>query len=258
MPSRPNYGIDSPAIVIGLLVLGGTSVAAALLLHLFGDPHRLWRIVLGAVGAYFLLGAGGMLSYSKNGKVRIRDEIMRLIAWRGDEMVLDAGCGRGLLLVGAAGRLTTGKAIGVDLWVPGYLTGNHAQAVLDNARLEGVLDRVAVKCGDVRRLPFADASFDVVLSNFVVHELETEAERKAMLREVVRVLKPGGRLVLVDFIFTAQSASVLRAAGINDASRVRIGSWFSFWTSAILNLGLVQTYAVTGSKPSDTCQEAGG
>jgi ubiquinone/menaquinone biosynthesis C-methylase UbiE len=249
MSSHVDYGIDSPAIVAGLFTLGCTALGAALFLHFSGNPHSSWTIGLALAGAYFLIGAGGMVWYSKVDKLRNRDQLLQLIAWKGDEEVLDAGCGRGLLLVGAASRLTTGKAIGLDLWVPGALTGNRSEAVLDNARLAGVSDRVEVKSGDVRRMPFADASFDLVVSNFVVHELKTRAEREQMLREIVRVLKPGGRLALVDFIFTGQCVQFLREAGISDARRQRVGSFFSFWFSAVLNAGLVQTYAVTGGKP---------
>jgi len=250
MSSRADYGIDSPAIVSGLCVLSGIGFGAALVWHLFGDPPLVGEIALVAAGTYFLLGAVGMVRYSKVGKLHIRDQILELIPWRADERVLDVGCGRGLLLIGAARRLTTGKAIGLDRWLAGALTGNRPEAVLDNARLEGVLDRVEVKEGDVRQLPFADASFDVILSNFVVHEVNNRAEREQMLREIVRVLKPGGRLALVDFIFTAECVRVLQAIGIADAERSRVGSFFSFWLRAVLNFGFVQTYLVTGSKPS--------
>ena len=252
MSSRTDYGVDSPAIVAGLVLLSGIGFGTALVWYLFGDPPRLGVIALIAASIYFLLGAGGMVRYSKVGKLRIRDQILELIPWRGAEMVLDIGCGRGLLLIGAARRLGTGKAIGVDRWVVGALTGNRPEAALDNARLEGVLDRVEVKEGDVRQLPFAHASFDVVLSNFVVHEVKNRAEREQMLREMVRVLKPGGRLALVDFIFTGECVRVFQEIGIADAKRARVGSFFSFWLGAALNFGLVQTYQVTGSKPSMT------
>jgi hypothetical protein len=109
MSSRADYGIDSPDIVAGLFFLGGLGFGAALVLHLFGDPSPLGEIAL-AAGTYFLFGAGGMVWYSKVGKLRIRDQILERIPWRGDERVLDAGCGCGLLLIGAARRLTTGKA----------------------------------------------------------------------------------------------------------------------------------------------------
>jgi SAM-dependent methyltransferase len=156
------------------------------------------------------------------------------------------------VLIGAARRLTTGKAVGLDRWVAGALTGNRPGAVLDNARLEGVQDRVEVKEGDARQLPFADESFDAVVSNFVVHEVKDRAERQEMLQEMVRVLKPGGRLALVDFIFTGECVRVLQRVGVGDARRVRVGSFFSFWLGAVLNFGLFQTYLVTGSKPSLT------
>jgi SAM-dependent methyltransferase len=81
---------------------------------------------------------------------------------------------------------------------------------------------VEVKEGDVRQLPFADASFDVILSNFVVHEVNNRAEREQMLREMVRVLEPGGRLALVDFIFTGECVRVFQEIGIADAKRSRV------------------------------------
>jgi SAM-dependent methyltransferase len=252
MSSRADYGIDSPAIVAGLFVLSGIGLGAALVWHLVGDPPLVGEIALAAAGTYFLLGATNMIHYSKAGKLRIRDQLLEPIPWRGDERVLDVGCGRGLLLIGAARRLTTGKAIGLDRWVAGALTGNRPEAVLDNARLEGVLDRVEVKEGDVRQLPFADDSFDVVVSNFVVHEVNNRPEREQTLREMVRVLKPGGRLALADFIFTGECVRVFEAIGIADARRARVGSFVSFWLGAALNFGLVQTYQVTGSKPSMT------
>jgi SAM-dependent methyltransferase len=249
MPTRPNYGIDSPAIVLGMLVVGATATGAVCVLLRLEHPHPIWEIAVGVIGVYCLLAAGGMIAYSKAGKLRIREQLIESIPWRGDEIVLDVGCGRGLLLSGAANRLTTGAAIGLDRWIPGALSGNRPQAAVENARIEGVRERVAVTRGDIRRLPFADASFDVIASNFVVHELNSGAERAQMLREIVRVLKPGGRLALVDFIFTAECVRVLRGLGISDARRALAGSFLSFWLGAILNFGLVRTYRVTGTKP---------
>jgi len=251
MSSRTDYGIDSPAIVTGLVVTGLVALAVSLSLRYSGSRHWILVLALAAAGVYLLLGAGGMVWYSKVDKLRIRDRMLAAIPWRGDEMVLDVGCGRGLWLVGAASRLRKGRAIGIDRWLAGALSGNRAESVRENARREGVLDRVEIKEGDIRQLPFADASFDVVLSNFVVHELDTAAEREQMLREMVRVLRPGGRLMLVDFIFTAECVRVLSENGISDARRERVGSFLSFWLKAFLNFGLVRTCQVSGTKPPD-------
>src|SRR5262252_1049409 len=104
MSSRANYGIDSPFIVVTLFILSGIGFGAALLWYIFRDPPRFGEIALVTAGIYFFLGAAGMLRYSKVGKLRIRDEILSAIKWCGDERALDVGCGRGLLLVGAARR----------------------------------------------------------------------------------------------------------------------------------------------------------
>ena len=61
--------------------------------------HSAWRSVTYGLAGYFLLGAGGMLFYSKVGKLALRERLLDKIPWRGDERVLDVGYGRGLLAV---------------------------------------------------------------------------------------------------------------------------------------------------------------
>jgi ubiquinone/menaquinone biosynthesis C-methylase UbiE len=136
--------------------------------------------------------------------------------------------------------------VGVDVWHRGAISGNRADSVLENARIEGAANKVEVKEGDARDLPFADGVFDVVVSNFVVHDLKNRADRERMMRETARVLKPGGRVALVDFIFTDECVEELRKFGV-EADRTRDG-FISFWISAILNFGAVKTYHVVGRK----------
>ena len=246
MKPRSNYGIDSPYIISGELIAGTVFIAAGFIFpHLLGLPAR-WIGL--ALGLFAVSSAAGMVHYSKVGKLRIREELLNSIRWTGNETVLDIGCGRGLLLVGAAQRLTNGKAIGVDVWLPKALTGNLPQAVLENAVIEGVADRIEVKEGDARKLPFPDESFDVVVSNFVLHEMQTTPERNQMAQEIARVLKPGGQVALVDFIFTEQCVRDLIGSGIPSAARARMNR---FWTTATTSFGMVRLYRINGTKAAD-------
>lgn len=245
MPQKADYGIDSPAMVTGAACIGAVALCLAIFdAHLFGVRLR-W---LGVIAALEFLGlAGAMLLYSKSGKMRIRDAILGSLPWRGDERVLDVGCGRGLLLVGAAKRAPNGFVVGVDRWLRGALTGNAPQAVMENAAADAVAARVEVCQGDARHLPFEDSSFDLVVSNFVIHEVDTALEREQMISEMVRVLKPGGRLALADFIFTPHCVEILHKLGLSNAQRKRFSGPGS-WLATVLMLGAFHVYIVTAQK----------
>jgi ubiquinone/menaquinone biosynthesis C-methylase UbiE len=140
-----------------------------------------------------------MLLYSVYGKLKHRDRILNLIDWKGDETVLDIGTGRGLLVIGAAKRLSTGKAIGIDIWNSEDLTKNKVENTLNNIVLEGVEDKVEIKNENAIRMNFADDSFDVIISNLCLHNIYNIEDRKKACAEISRVLKKGGMAIISDF-----------------------------------------------------------
>src|SRR5262245_12706078 len=123
---RPGYGIDAPRAVSVLIVLGAAAGLAALLLGqgLPGLPGARATAALAVLAADLLVVAALFLWYSRVGKLRQRDRLLDPVRWAGDETVLDVGCGRGLLLIGAAQRLTDGRAVGIDIWSRVDLSGN--------------------------------------------------------------------------------------------------------------------------------------
>ena len=77
-------------------------------------------------------------------------------------------------------------------------------------------ERVLVKDGDARRLPFADGTFDVIVTPEVLHNIHNAAERDTAVREIARVLRLGGRLFLGDVRHTGRYMQVLRECGLED------------------------------------------
>src|SRR5262245_20257491 len=140
---RADYGLDAPGVVRNLAIAGiAASVAGAALYAVLAASAPLLAQILLAIGllnGVSELGVAGlMFRSSKVGKLKMRDELLDSLRLRGDEQVLDAGCGRGLLLIGAAKRLTSGKAVGLDIWQAVDQSGNRAKATLGNAAAEGV------------------------------------------------------------------------------------------------------------------------
>ena len=131
------------------------------------------------------------------------------------------------MLIGAARRLTSGKAVGIDLWQKADQAGNSREATWRNVQLEGVEKLVELKDGDARKLPFPDGTFDVALSSWALHNIYERQGREAAVREILRVLKPGGRLVIIDIRHTSEYAQVLREAQALDIKRA--GPNFLFW-----------------------------
>jgi arsenite methyltransferase len=173
-----------------------------------------------------LCGGVLMLLSSYFGKFHQRDSILRRLQLRGDETVLDVGCGHGLLLIGAAKLLPRGRAVGIDLWSQKDQSNNSREVTLRNAELEGVADRIEVRDGDMRKLPFADASFDAAVAHFAIHNIAARNGRREAIREIVRTLRPGGQVALSDLKSVGLYADELKKAGMSD---VRIYGP-SFWT----------------------------
>ncbi len=215
---RGSYGIDAPiapALLAGLVIL-------YLVLAISTGKLIFWldAAFISAIEALYLHG-------TLRGKFVVWAGLLERLMLRGDERLLDLGCGRGAVLLMAAQHLTTGRAVGVDLWRSVDQSGNAAEATRRNAVAEGVADRVELHTGDLRALPFADNAFDVVVSNFAIHNIRGRAGREQAISEAVRVLRPGGRLLIVDVRATGQHQAQLAGLALHDVARRRLRWWFS-------------------------------
>lgn len=226
-----DYGLDAPGVVRGLLIGGSAAVIVGYILsHEAPRFHISWAMnfstPLFSCGLGCLIGSAMMFASSRYGKFRVRDRLLRRLNLTGNETLLDVGCGHGLLLMGAAKRLPQGRAIGIDLWSQVDQGNNSREATFRNAELEGVRDRVEVRDGNMCELPFSDAMFDAVVASLAIHNVPKRDDRRKAIREIARVLKPGGQVALMDIKSVGLYAEELRRSALGN---VKV-SFPSFWT----------------------------
>lgn len=148
-----------------------------------------------------LLGSGGWRydlhewltdTFMFRGKVReLRQKTVDMAGIQPGEAVLDVGCGTGTLLMKAARRVGhAGRVVGID--------PAHQQIVRARTKAARHNTPIEFQIGAIEQLAFPDQTFDVVFSTLMMHHLPAPLKRQG-LAEIIRVLKPGGRLVITDF-----------------------------------------------------------
>ena len=220
-PAAPDYTLRVPRALQGAIVLGVTGglVGVGLLVGLPSPPlvSVFLLLALGAVSAIF--SAGLWLITSTRVRQAARRRMLESVSWRGDEHVLDVGCGNGFLLCEAAKQLRTGRATGIDVWKV-EAGEQSSQIARRNARVEGVAERIDIRNADARAMPFDDHSLDVIMASLMLHHAGGSADRDQVMREMVRVLKPGGTMLLYDvWPLIARAAGQLRATSFTSVER---------------------------------------
>jgi arsenite methyltransferase len=230
---RGSYGIDAPYWAAAFAVVIAANIINAAI------SGGVWPFV----PVLFLLACAGSCLYTTlRGKFVIWATLLDQLGLQSDERILDLGCGRGAVLLLAAQHLTTGRAVGVDLWRSDQ-SGNSADATQRNAVAERVADRVELHTADMTGLPFEDNSFDVVVSSLAMHNIKGRAGKDKAIDEAVRVLRPGGRLMIADIWATRQYQTHLAKIGMSDITRRRLG-WRFWWGGP-----WAATRLVTATKP---------
>ena len=133
---KGSYGIDAPY----LLVIPATLIVANVVDGVVSGTA--WPFIP-ALLILACMGCGWHTS--RRGKFVVWAELLDALKLRGDERILDIGCGRGAVLLLAAQRLTTGRAAGIDLWNRADQSGNAADATRRNAAAEGVANLVELQ-----------------------------------------------------------------------------------------------------------------
>ncbi len=229
---KAGFGVDQPGALIQLVAAGMIMIVTGFVVAstVFRSDAALGTVFLVGMpvaGAMILAVTASIYWSNRLGKPREIVNVMKEIPWGGSEVAVDVGCGRGLMMIDAAKRFDHGIAVGADVWRPRDVSGNDPTSVWANARVAHVLDNVALVKSDARSLPFANDSVDVGMSSMTIHLLGGRSIQQAAIKELVRIVKRGGRVAIIDAGRGGEYADYLKEEGMVDLriSRIRFRSF---------------------------------
>lgn len=196
----------------------------------------------GSTAASLITTAVLFVRATRVGKFEVWAEILKGLRLRGDETLLDLGCGRGAVLLAAAKLLPNARAVGVDVWRADQ-TDNSADNTLHNAVLEGVADRVEVRTADITDLPLRRRDGRRRRQQLGGSQHPNAGGSGEGDQRRGSVLRPGGRLVLADIWATRRHMRQLRQLGWTDVARRNLG-WRMWWGPRM------GTHLITATKPA--------
>jgi ubiquinone/menaquinone biosynthesis C-methylase UbiE len=186
-------------LILGLCTLG----VGALFFIPLGTLYRyIVAILFLVILISFLFPLYAYVMFSQKGG-RIQEKVYNLIIQSlGKDVkgkILDIGSGNGVLAIKLAQQRPEVIVVGIDYWGKDW---EYSIDVCDkNARIAKVESRVHFQKGDAAALEFASDSFDGAISNLTFHEVQSMADKRAVVREALRIVKPGGAFAFVDYFY---------------------------------------------------------
>src|SRR5512140_2377990 len=127
----------------------------------------------------------------------LRKRTIDLALVKEGDSVLEVGCGTGTLTLAAKQQAgPAGKVCGIDI-IPGMIDASRQKAAQAG-------QEITFEVGSMEKIPFPEDLFDVVLCSFMIFHM-SEGTRQKGLAEIHRVLKPGGRLLVLDLALPARA-----------------------------------------------------
>jgi SAM-dependent methyltransferase len=187
-----------------LWLLGLTSLALVILALLpLPAVVRIIFVILGAATlASFLYPLYSYAMFPPRGEnmqEKFYDLILDHVEKTTTGKVLDIGTGNGILAIKAALRNPAADVTGVDMWGKDW---EYSKSICEqNAQIANVAERIQFNKGDAASLNYADGTFDVVVSNLTFHKVKLVKHKSDVMREALRLLKPGGSFAFIDYFF---------------------------------------------------------
>jgi SAM-dependent methyltransferase len=146
--------------------------------------------------AYFAYARYRFSPKGGNIQARIQGLVLDYLRWDGEGKALDIGCGNGPLTIMTAKKYPNARVSGVDYWGGAW---EYSKGICErNAELEEVLERVVFQKASASALPFDDESYDAAVSNLTFHEVRDAKDKRAVIKEALRVVRKGGSFAFQD------------------------------------------------------------
>jgi len=190
-----------------LVILGLSALVAFVLIFMpLGVLYRIFMTCVFLITAIsFLFPLYSYLMFSQKGgrfQEKVYNLIIRCLDGSVHGRILDIGTGNGVLAVMLARQHPEVEVLGIDYWGKDW---EYSKSVCEeNARIGQVESRVRFQKGDAARLEFADNTFDAAVSNLTFHEVHSVDDKREVVREALRVVKPGGGFAFVDYFYDAK------------------------------------------------------
>jgi ubiquinone/menaquinone biosynthesis C-methylase UbiE len=127
---------------------------------------------------------------------KIHDLIVAKVNGDGKGKILDIGTGSGSLIIKLAKTFPKPLLTGIDYWGEDW---EYSKVQCQrNAKIEGVSDRIDFLKASAAELPFNDGEFEIIVSCLTFHEVKDRKNKTEVIKEALRVLKPGGEFVFLD------------------------------------------------------------
>jgi len=165
----------------------------------------------------------------------------------GSRNILDAGCGAGRSTV-AISKTFSGKITAFDLFDSDYIEGGGNTLLEKNLKLTGITDQVEIVQGDITGTGFADATFDAAVSSYMIDHLGDQ--KLNALKEIKRILKPGGRMLMIVLTPGLSSFAILNLLSFGLTSKKKWKLLFDQAGFSLVEEGIVNggTYFLIGSR----------
>jgi SAM-dependent methyltransferase len=186
-------------IILGLCTLG---VGSLMFIRLGSLYQIILTILFVIIFISFSFPLYAYIMFSQNGgrfQEKVYNLIIQTLSTDVEGRILDIGSGNGVLAVKLALQHEKVDVTGIDYWGKDW---EYSKNVCErNAQAAKVESRVHFQKGDAAALGFTDDTFDGAISNLTFHEVKSAADKRTVMQEALRVVKPGGAFAFVDYFY---------------------------------------------------------